>query len=287
MAGYGANGTLRRALRAAERELVASGVEGAAFDARVLLRHVLNLSAPELYLQLDRAMTAEQATTYAGLIRQRARHEPVAYLTGRREFYCLDLHVTPDVLIPQPDTEVLVERAVAALPSGSLVADVGTGSGAIAVAVASVRPDVRLLAVDRSLAACRVARGNVVALGLAGRVGVVCADLLTAVPGPLDAVVANLPYLTRLELTALDQEVRQEPLSALDGGADGLDLYRRLVDALAQRDPSPALVLCEIAPTQAAALQSLLATALPDHTTAIHADLAGRQRVVEARLTNP
>lgn len=263
---------------------MAAGIDGAALDARVLLRHLLNLSAAEFYLHLDRSLTSQQAATYAGLIHRRAQHEPVAYLTGRREFYGVDLHVTPDVLIPQPDTEVLVERAVAALPAGSLVVDVGTGTGAIAGAVAAARPDVRALALDRSLAACRVAQRNIAALGLTDRVGIVCSDLLTAVAGRLDAVLANLPYLTSLELSALDLEVRREPVLALDGGEDGLDIYRRLVDDLSHRSLPPALILCEIAPAQATAMQSLMATALPDHTIVVRPDLAGRPRVVEARL---
>lgn len=275
--------TVRYALRAAAAHLGAAGLATPGLDARVLVRHVLRCTPTELLLRLDEPLSAEQASALTYLVGRRAAGEPVAYLTGRKEFYGVEFAVTSDVLIPRPETELLVERAIDALAAGSRVVDVGTGSGAIAVAVARHRPDVRVLAVDRSAAAARVARDNVRAQGVEGRVGVICADLLAAVRWPQDGVLANLPYLTSDELPALSAEVRYEPCLALDGGGDGLDLYRRLFADLAARQPAPALVLCEIAPFQSEAMLALASAALPRHRVRVLPDLAGRSRLLEAQ----
>lgn len=274
---------LRHALRAAAAHLRSAGVDTPDLDARVLFQDALHLAPSELYLHLDDMLSTESALELQRLVAWRSAGEPVAYLTGRREFYGLELRVTPDVLIPRPETEVLVERAIAALPRSARVVDVGTGSGAIAVAVARHRPDLRLLAIDRSPAACRLARMNVDAQRLHATVGVACADLLSAVRWPVQGVLANLPYLRHAELPTLAREVRREPQLALDGGRDGLDPYRRLFTDLAARHPAPVLVLCEIAPLQAETMLGLVATALPGYEVRVIPDLAGRARVVEAQ----
>lgn len=275
--------SMRHALRAAAAHLRSAGVDTPDLDARVLGQHALRLTPSELYLHLDDPLSSSSAQELQRLIVRRSAGEPVAYLTGRREFYGLDLRVTPDVLIPRPETEVLVERAIAALPRSATVVDVGTGSGAIAVAVARHRPDQRLLAIDRSPAACRLARLNVDLQRLQATVGVACADLLSAVRWPVHGVLANLPYLCHGELSTLAREVRREPQLALDGGRDGLDPYRRLFTDLAARHPAPVLVLCEIAPGQAEAMLGLVTTALPGYAVRVIPDLAGRARVVEAQ----
>lgn len=274
-------------MRAAEDRLRAAGVESPGLDARVLFRHVRTLTAAELFLHLDDPVSSEHSSALYQLVERRASGEPVAYLTGRREFYGLDLQVTPDVLIPRPETELLVERAIAGLPAATRVVDVGTGSGAIAIAVAHHRQDVRMLAVDRSAAACRIAAVNIRAQHVERAVGVACADLLSAVRWPVDAVLANLPYVPHNELPGLPAEVQQEPKQALDGGVDGLALYRRLFADLAGRRPFPALILCEIAPTQVAAMLAQAAASLPHHRVQVLPDLAGRARLVEAFLGSP
>jgi len=253
----------------------------------VLLRHVLDVTAAELFLRLDDLLPEESTAAFADFVARRLAGEPVAYLTGLREFYGLDFRVSPDVLIPRPETELLVECAIELLPDGARVVDVGTGSGAIAIAVARCRTDVRPLAVDRSLAACRVALSNVRDHEVMTRVDVVCSDLLTAVKAPFDAVLANLPYLRHDELTALAAELQREPQQALDGGQDGLELYRRLLSDLAERRPRPTLVLSEIAPMQRDAMLTLVAAALPDHRVQVLSDLAGHARLVVARLHPP
>ena len=244
---------------------------------------MLRLTPTELFLHLDDPLSPERAGALQRLVAQRSAGEPIAYLTGWREFFGFDLQVTPDVLIPRPETELLVERAITALPPGATAVDIGTGSGAIAIAVARRRPDLRLLAIDRSPEACRVARTNVDSQHVQHAVGVVCADLLSAVRWPVQAILANLPYLRRDELPALPREVRCEPQQALDGGYDGLELYRRLLTDLASRRPSPVLVLCEIAPMQADVMAGLVKSALPGCEVRVYPDLAGRARVVEAR----
>ena len=275
--------TIRHAIHAAEARLRSASVDTPDLDARVLSQHVLQLTPTELFLHLDDPLSPERMVQLQRLVARRAAGEPAAYLTGRREFYELDLRVTPDVLIPRPETELLVERAIAALPRGATVVDVGTGSGAIAVAVAWHRPDLRLLAVDRSPGACRVARTNVCEQHMQSAVGVACADLLSAVRWPVQGILANLPYLAHDELPALAREVRREPQQALDGGQDGLDLYRRLFADLAMRRPPPFLVLCEIAPMQVDAMLGLVTAALPGFGLQVFPDLAGRARLVEAR----
>jgi release factor glutamine methyltransferase len=275
--------TVRHAVRAAAARLTAAGIATPGLDARVLAEHVLRCTPTELVLRLDEPLAAEQSSGLAHLVERRAAGEPTAYLTGRKEFYGVEFAVTPDVLIPRPETELLVERAIDALPEGARVVDLGTGSGAIATAIARHRPDIRVLAVDRSAAAARVARNNVRVQGLERRVGVVCSDLLAAVRWPLDGVLANLPYLTTDEIPALSAEVRWEPRLALDGGGDGLTLYRRLFTDLAARRPTPALVLCEIAPLQSDTILALASAALPGHRVQIVPDLAGRARLLEAQ----
>ncbi|HEY8743334.1 MAG TPA: peptide chain release factor N(5)-glutamine methyltransferase [Chloroflexota bacterium] len=278
------NRTIRQALQEAQRRFSAARVAAPALDARVLLRHALGVTDADLFLQLDDPLPAVPAAAFADVVERRLTGEPVAYLIRRREFYGLDFRVSPAVLIPRPETELLVEHAIEALPDGARVVDVGTGSGAIAVAVARRRPEVQLLAVDRSLAACRVALSNVRDHELMDRVNVLCSDLLSAVQAPFHAVLANLPYLRHDELTALATDVQREPQQALDGGPDGLELYRRLLSDLADRRPAPTLVLCEIAPMQAAAMSALVTAALPNHRLRVLVDLAGRARLVEARL---
>lgn len=274
--------TLGDALRAGAARLADAAVPNAALDARVLLRHVLNLTPEALYTELERPMPEEAQAGYHELITHRAAGEPVAYLTGRREFYGLSLRVTPDVLIPRPETELLVERAMALLPRGARAVDVGTGSGAIAVAVAAHRPDVAVIAIDRSLAACRIARQNSEEQRVAARVGVVQSDLLAALAITPDALLANLPYVPEPELPALQPEVQREPRLALAAGPDGLDLYRRLFADLAPRHTTPAVVLCEHAPYQAGAMLALCRAALPAHRCTVLPDMAGRPRLLEA-----
>jgi release factor glutamine methyltransferase len=213
------------------------GASDAAGDVAVLARHLLGWDRGRLLAHRLDAAPAGFAAALDALVAQRLDRVPVAYLTGTREFYGLDFAVTPDVLIPRPETELAVEAVLGVAPAtGACVVDVGTGSGAIAVAIAVTRRDVRVVAIDRSRAALAVARRNVVRHGVGGRVALVAGDLLTAVaakPGRIEVVVSNPPYVPDDSADVAPDVRRHEPPQALYAGPDGLDVLRRLVAASA------------------------------------------------------
>ena len=224
-------------LTAAVAALAGAGIRTARVEAEWLLAGVLGVGRFEVYLALDRELSPATLDAYGRAIARRAAGEPLQQIVGWESFYGLRVRVTPDVLVPRPETESLVAWALACLPPGPRrVVDVGTGSGCIAAAIAHARPDVTVLAGELSPAAARVARDNVAALGLAGRVRVVVADVLTAVASDAaDVVVANPPYLFDGMLADLPREVRNwEPHGALLGGTDGLRVMTRIVEDAAR-----------------------------------------------------
>jgi release factor glutamine methyltransferase len=235
---------------AAER-LAAAGCDSPRLDAELLLAHVLGVDRTQVLTRVDAPLTHDQQAAFNTLVDRRAAREPVAYLIGTKGFRHLELQVDPRVLIPRPDTETLVEVAVDVAPKGARVHDVGTGSGAVALALAQERPDLHVTASDASLDAAEVARANAAALGL--DVTVEVANGLPA--GDYDLVVANLPYVRDDEWDGLEPEIREhEPRIALVSGDDGLDAIRSLV---VQAEPRTLLAL-EHAPDQAAAVRELL-----------------------------
>jgi release factor glutamine methyltransferase len=244
-------------------------------DAEVLLAHVLGVGTAALHAHPERPLAPAQAERFAALAARRREGEPVAYLTGRRGFRWLELEVDARVLIPRPETEHLVEAALG-LPAAARVADVGTGSGAVALALATERPDLRVVGADVSPGALAVARANAARLG--AEVTWLLGDLLAAVPGRLDAVVANPPYVPDGE--ELPRDVAAfEPALALRAGPDGLDVIRRLVPAAAARAPFLAL---EVGAGQAPAVTALCRGA-GFASVEVTRDLAGHERVVVAR----
>jgi len=206
--------------------------------AEMLLAHVLACPRVQLYARFDRCPSPRDLTTYRDLVRRAVAHEPVAYLVGHREFYSLDFIVTPDVLIPRPETELLVDQAVEFLRSrgpSPRCWDACTGSGAVAVAVAKQAPDAAVLATDISASALAVAGQNVEKHALAERVDLAKADLLTLPAGlvdqaPFDVVTANPPYISITQMAELPADVLQEPAAALAAGADGLDCIRPILN---------------------------------------------------------
>ncbi len=225
--------TLRRVLEWTARDLNQRGVDSARLDAEVLLAHVLGTDRLGLFLDLDRPLDERERAAYRELITRRRKREPVAYVTGTKEFWSLPFSVNPATLIPRPDTEILVEEALELLPGdgeGLRVVDVGCGSGCIGLALATERPALNVVAVDVDPHAAATTALNAAALGIADRVTVLRGDLLACLSGPIDLIVTNLPYIPSAELDALEPEVaRWEPRLALDGGEDGLDLFRRLL----------------------------------------------------------
>lgn len=232
----------------------------ARLDAEVLLMHVLGCSLAALLTHPERLLSAAESARYDALLRRRGAAEPIQYITGEQEFFGLAMKVTPDVLIPRPETEHLVEAALHRVnrEQAIRIVDVGTGSGAIAVALAHTLPNVSVTGVDLSPAALKVARGNAIRHGVSDRVQLLQSDLLAGVRGELfDAVVSNPPYIAESE--ELEPQVRDyEPHSALFAGPTGLEIYRRLIpEALLALKPGGCLLL-EIGYQQKAALSELL-----------------------------
>jgi len=275
--------TLLEILRRATGYLTTHGSSSPRLDAEVLLAHALGVRRLDLYLQFDRPLSDDDLAPYRDLIARRGRGEPVAYLVGRREFMKLDIEVTPAVLVPNPDTEVLVQRAVswARERGGALrVADVGTGSGCIAVAIGHYVPEAVIFASDDDAAALEVAGRNVRAHGLADRVTLLQGDLLDPLPGGLDLICANLPYVP--EGTALPPEVVAQPAHALFAAEGGAALVRRLLGASPGRLRPGGALLAEIDPSQRDALLGGL-EGYAGHR--FHRDLGGHLRVLEAWIS--
>ena len=267
--------TLLEVLRRATGYLETHGSSSPRLDAEMLLASALGLRRLDLYLQFERELTDAELAPYRDLTARRGRGEPVAYLTGHREFMALDFLVTPEVLVPQPDTEVLVQRAVewGRVRGGALrFADVGTGSGAIAVSVAHYLPDVTVDATDISPAALGVARSNASRLGVAERVTFMEGDLAAPLVGPYDAVLANLPYLD--PGAQLQSEVLAQPAIALFGG---VQLVNRLLAATPGLLAPGGIALLEIDP---AIVDELVVEGFAGWK--LHRDLGGHQRVLEA-----
>lgn len=263
------------------------GIDTARLDAEILLAHALGTDRLRLYLDFEKPVHAEERTRFRELVKRRAEERvPVAYLTGVREFWSLPLAVTPDVLVPRPETETLVEAVLAELPDVEAeltVFDLGTGSGAIALALAKERPKLRVVAGDVSAAALAVAERNAQALGLADRVRFAQGDGFAAVLGQrFDAIVSNPPYLAESEAGTAAPELAHEPRGALFAGADGAALLRRIAHE-APRFLSPGgLLALELAPAQADEVTQCLARGAFEGPK-LHRDLGGRPRVVTAR----
>jgi release factor glutamine methyltransferase len=282
--------TIAGTLRAAEDRLAAAGLATARQDAEVLLARALGTTRLGLYTSGGCPVPAPGSAVFEALVARRARHEPIQYLLGEVEFCGLALGLGPGVFIPRPETEGLVERALAlGPPEGATVLDLCTGSGAVACALAARRPGWTVWAVERAEQAAECARANVRRLGLDGRVRVREGDLFgplagAAPAGAVDLVVANPPYLAAPVLPALPVEVRDwEPREALDGGPDGLAVIRRLL-ALAPEWLRPGGgLLAEIGEDQGEAVRGLVAADARYQAAAVHRDFRGCDRVLEAR----
>jgi len=281
--------TFAAELDAATTVLEAAGLSSARVDAEWLLAGLLGVGRVAVRMDLAETVPAPIAERYAHAVSRRARREPLQRILGWEEFRGVRVHLTDAVLVPRPETETLVEWALALLPPPGgrrpLAIDLGTGSGCIACALASERPDLDVIAVDVSPAAAAVARENARALGLASRVGVVAADLLDGIRDlGADLIVSNPPYLLSALVPELPPEVRiHEPRLALDGGADGLALIRRIATTARRYvRPSGALAVETAGGDQTEAAAALLRAAGWDRV-AVRADLVGIDRFVAGR----
>lgn len=246
-----------------------------------MLAHALGLRRLDLYLKFDRPLTETEISAYRAMVAKRAKGEPVAYLVGHKEFMSLDFQVTPAVLVPNPDTEVLVQRAVAIAREESRplrVADVGTGSGCIAIAVAHYAPNTEVWASDVSREALDVAERNVAVHDLDQRVHLVCGDLLDPLPGKFDLICANLPYLA--PAAALPREVVAQPAAALYADGEGAALVARLLDEAPGKLNPGGRVLAELDPSILAGASAATNRGFAGHR--VHRDLGGHERVLEA-----
>jgi len=259
----------------------------ASLDAQLLMAEVLGVSRAHVLAHPERLLSDDQHAQYLALAERRAAGEPIAYLLGRRAFYDREIGVSPAVLIPRPETEDLLERALTspqAARAACVAVDVGTGSGAIAVTFAALKPTAHVYATDLSPAALDVARRN--AQAQATRVTFLQGDLLTPVTDlglKVDLLMANLPYIDSGVVPTLAVS-QYEPIMALDGGADGLDLVRRLIQQAPAVLKTGALILLEIGYDQGTRTADLLRAAFPSASVEIHQDLAGHDRIVTARL---
>jgi release factor glutamine methyltransferase len=287
--------TVADAVSGAVRRLrEAGGSRSPRLDAELLLAKTLGATRAELFREPGRGLSADEAAEFEGLLRRRLAREPVAYILGHRAFRTIDLEVTPDVLIPRPETETLVEVALEALRAipiagpdpedEPLALDVGTGSGCVALALAAEDPFVRLVATDVEPGALAVARGNAARLGLARRVEFVLSDLFADVgERPFDLIVSNPPYIPADEYVQLEPNVRDhEPRRALYGGVDGLDVYRRLVPGAALLLRPGGTLALEVGAGQADAVAGIMEAAGAYTTPATRDDLAGIPRAVYA-----
>ncbi|WP_291296419.1 peptide chain release factor N(5)-glutamine methyltransferase [Elioraea sp.] len=264
----------------------AAGIEDARIEARLLLGHVLGRKPLALPMEGHRVVAEEQAAQFRALVSRRVAREPSAYLIGTRGFWTLDLAVTHDVLIPRPDTETIVAAALDAVPDRPAVGrvlDLGTGSGAILLALLAECPAAYGIGLDRSAGALAVARANAAAAGLAARAGFVRGDWAGAIAGQFDLVVSNPPYIETATIASLEPEVAvHEPRAALDGGADGLDAYRAIVPALSRLLRARGAAVLELGFGQAAAVADLALRAGLG-VTEIRQDLGGVDRAVVLR----
>ena len=276
---------IRETIRGTHHTLEAAGIPDARLEAEVMVMTVMRMTRQNIFSEQETEVPPNVAEELAGIVAQRLERTPLAYIIGHREFYGINVVVTPDVLIPRPETEGMVEHtlfmALMGMETRELtIADVGTGSGAIAVNLAIHLPAARIYAVDISEPALDVAAWNIRAHSVADRVRLGHGDLLEPLPEPVDVIVANLPYIPTGRIPTLQPEVQQEPGMALDGGSDGLDLVRRLLAQASVKLNSPGIILLELDPEQFPVVEAEALRHFPDAEITAEQDLAHNDRIM-------
>lgn len=273
--------SVKQALYAAIAQLSRAGSYSPRLDAEVLLGYLLGQERAWLYAHPETILPPEIIDRYRQLLQRRADHEPVAYLTGEREFFGLSFAVAPPVLIPRPETELLVELALSRISGPARVWDIGAGSGCIAVAVAVHAPQARLIAADISAPALALARQNARRHNVANRVALVQADLLAGLIGPVDLIISNPPYIPLADMATLAPTVKNyEPALALTDQSTGLTIIKRLLAQAAPRLKPGGAMLIEIGAEQGNVALALAHRYFPHSRFEIKPDLAGKDRVL-------
>ena len=275
---------VKETLNVASEELMKIGSLDAKLEAEVLLRHVLKIDRATMFQDLDEDVSIEDSGNIASLVKRRTQREPLAYITGAKEFYGLPFVVSEDVLIPRQETELLVDAAIVQAKtldkSEISIVDVGTGSGAIAVSLALNIPTSSVIAVDISESALTIADDNRRAHGLYSRVKLRRGSLLEPIVEEIDILVSNPPYIRSDKLTSLQEEVLKEPMVALDGGYDGLELIKKLLFQAVDKMSNPSVILFEIDSDQAAEAVKLSQQFFPSAITTVLKDLSNNERAV-------
>ena len=276
--------TLNQALSRARGILAANNIEDAPLECELLLRHTLKIDRVQLYLDLNHELSPKQEETFWHLIKRRLNGEPNVYIRGHCEFYGLDFYVDTQVLIPRPESELLVEKALylAQNRTVSTIAEIGTGCGAIAISLALNLPKAKVYATDISTPALKVALFNCQKHEVVNRIYLLQGDMLDPLPEPVDLIIANLPYVKELELPHL---ANFEPRLALNGGSDGLEKIRQLCSQAGNRLRPEGCLLLEIGQGQGQAVTTFLHSLFPLARIEITPDLSGIDRVVSLILT--
>jgi release factor glutamine methyltransferase len=280
--------SIRDALAWGAQALREAAIENARLDADVLLRHALDMERERLYMNIEAPISAGQEAKFRQLVLRRSRREPVAYITGHKEFWSLDFVVTPAVLIPRPETELLVEVALQYVrKTGSVqIIDLGTGSGAISVCLAKEAAEAKIVAVDISPIALDVARVNAEHHGVTGRIRFLSGDLfapLKPLRETFNVIVSNPPYIRTSELSTLTPEISSwEPMIALDGGAEGIDACRRIIEEGHEYLAHGGAIVLEIGADIAPAVVELFAHSGSYGPVSVYRDYAGKDRVIAA-----
>lgn len=261
------------------------GIADARLEAELLLGHVLRIPRHELLASYERTLTADQAEALGQLVKRRKHREPLAYLIGRKEFYGLEFAISPAVLIPRPETELLVEQALSCASaragdvSDLVIAEPGTGSGAVSIVLAKELPTARVYATDLCQDALRIANLNVISHCVSSTVTLLQGNLLEPIPERADIIVANLPYVMSGDIAGLQAEVQWEPRDALDGGPDGLDVIRSLLLQAPEKLKNNGTILLEIDPHQTGPLEILARETFPAASTTVLQDFSNLDRI--------
>ena len=277
--------SVREIIQLCHHELQAIGIPDARLEAEVIVMNVMRMPRQDLFAHQEDDATTQHEQDIQGILDRRQTREPLAYILGYREFYGVNLLVNSDVMIPRPETETIVEHALFMALMGMespqlVIADVGTGTGAIAINLAIHIPAARIYAVDLTDPVLNVASYNIRSHNVADRVTLCQGDLLEPVPEQVDLVVANLPYIPTGRIPTLQPEVQWEPKMALDGGQDGLGLVRRLMSQATTKLKDQGIILLEMDPEQMTVASGMALQNFPDATVTVEQDLARRDRVL-------